>query len=367
MKLVFTVTNDLCYDQRMQRICSTLCAEGHEVTLVGRFRKTSSLLPAATYRQVRLICWFDKGKLFYLEYNFRLFWWLLFQRSFDVYTGIDLDTIMPCLGVAHLKGKKCYYDAHEYFSEVPEVVDRPLTKRIWEMVARICIPRVDRAYTVGPALAQIFQKRYGIPFEVVRNMPLRKKSTAPPSTPQLLNSSTLPIILYQGVLNAGRGLETAIAAMQRIEGAVFWLAGEGDLSEELRQLAKDLQVESKVHFLGYLTPKELRSVTQQASIGLNLLENRGLSYYYSLANKAFDYVQAGVPSIQMNFPEYRALQEEYRVFYLINRLEVEVLVQAIEHLLGDNVLYLALQENCKIAAVEWCWEREKENLIAIYA
>ncbi len=365
MKLVFTVTNDLCYDQRMQRICSTLRAEGHEVTLVGRFRKTSPLLPAADYRQIRLLCWFDKGKLFYLEYNFRLFWWLLLQKSFDIYTGIDLDTIMPCLGVARMKRKKCYYDAHEYFSEVPEVVDRPLTKRIWELVARICIPRVDRAYTVGPALAQIFQERYGITFQVVRNMPFQNSS--PLSTPQPLNSSTSSIILYQGVLNAGRGLETAIAAMQKIEGAELWLAGEGDLSEELRQLAKDLQVESKVHFLGYLTPKELRSITQQASIGLNLLENRGLSYYYSLANKAFDYVQAGVPSIQMNFPEYLALQAEHRVFYLINRLEVEVLVQAIEHLLGDSELYLALQENCKIAAKEWCWELEKEKLIAIYA
>ena len=191
-------------------------------------------------------------------------------------------------------------------------------------------------------------------------------ASAVASTPQLLNSSTLPIILYQGVLNAGRGLETAIAAMQKIEGATLWLAGEGDLSQELRQLAKDLQVESKVHFLGYLSPKDLRLVTLQASIGLNLLENRGLSYYYSLANKAFDYVQAGVPSIQMNFPEYLALQEEHRVFYLINRLEVEVLVQAVEHLLGDNELYLALRENCKLAAVEWCWEREKEKLIAIY-
>ncbi len=368
MKLVFTVTNDLCYDQRMQRICSTLCAEGHEVTLLGRFRKTSPLLPAADYRQVRLVCWFEKGKLFYLEYNLRLFCWLLLQKSFDVYTGIDLDTIMPCLSVARLKGKKCYYDAHEYFSEVPEVVDRPLTKRIWELVARICIPRVDGAYTVGPALAKIFQKRYGIPFQVVGNMPLQQAniSSTAPSTPQLLNSSTLPILLYQGVLNAGRGLETAIAAMQKIEGAVLWLAGEGDLSQELRQLAKDLQVESKVHFLGYLTPKELRSITQQASIGLNLLENRGLSYYYSLANKAFDYVQAGVPSIQMNFPEYLALQEEHRVFYLLNRLEVEVLVQAIEHLLGDNDLYLALQENCKEAAKVWCWEREKEKVIEIY-
>lgn len=362
MKLVFSVTNDLRYDQRMQRICSALSEVGHEVTLVGRLRKNSPPLAPTSYQQVRLNCFFEKGKLFYLEYNLRLLFWLL-GRRFDVYTGIDLDSILPNLWVARLKGKKCYYDAHEYFSEVPEVVDRPVTKAIWEWVARVSIPRVDCAYTVGPALAQIFQERYDKAFAVVRNVPL---AASPNSTPQLPPSTTLPIILYQGVLNAGRGLEVAIAAMQKIAGVELWLAGEGDLSQQLRQLARELQVEEKVRFLGYLAPEDLRSVTQQASIGLNLLENRGLSYYYSLANKAFDYVQAGVPSIQMNFPEYLALQGEYRVFYLLNRLEVDALVGAIEHLLGDNELYLALQEGCRKGAVEWCWEKEKENLLKMY-
>lgn len=361
MKLVFSVTNDLRYDQRMQRICSALSEAGHEVTLVGRSRRHSPTLPRQPYRQVRLNCFFEKGKLFYLEYNLRLFVWLLWRR-FDIYTGIDLDTILPNLLVARLRGKKCYYDAHEYFSEVPEVVDRPLTKAIWEGVARLCIPRVDRAYTVGPALAQIFQERYGKAFAVVRNVPFAIQAHLSNQT----SKPSRPIILYQGVLNTGRGLEIAIAAMQKIEGVELWLAGEGDLSRELRRLAQDLRVEEKVHFLGYLTPEELRTVTQEASIGLNLLENRGLSYYYSLANKAFDYVQAGVPSIQMNFPEYLALQQEHRVFYLINRLEVEVLVQAIEHLLGDGELYLDLQEGCRKAAVEWCWEREKSNLEDIF-
>lgn len=363
MKLVFSVTNDLRYDQRMQRICSALSGVGHEVTLVGRLRRHSPTLPERPYQQVRLNCFFEKGKLFYLEYNLRLLLWLLWQ-NFDVYTGIDLDTILPNLLVAKLKGKKCFYDAHEYFSEVPEVVDRPIIKAIWEGVAQLCIPRVDRAYTVGPALAQVFQERYGKPFAAVRNVPTR---STPPSTSERFNSSTeRPVLLYQGVLNAGRGLEIAIEAMQRIDGAVLWLAGEGDLSNQLRQLTQDLHVEEKVRFLGYLTPEALRNITKQASIGLNLLENRGLSYYYSLANKAFDYVQAGIPSIQMNFPEYLALQQEHRVFYLINRLEVEVLVQAVEHLLADNELYLALQENCRKAAVEWCWEREKGYLAELY-
>ena len=360
MRLVFTVTNDLRYDQRMMRICRSLSAAGHQVTLVGRLRRKSPSLPETSYQQVRLRCWFDRGKLFYLEYNLRLFIWLL-RHKFEVYTAIDLDTILPNLAIARIKGKKIHYDAHEYFSEVPEVVDRPSIKRIWEAVARFAIPRVDAAYTVGPALAQIFQARYGIPFQVIRNVPTRMAST-----PQRLNS-THQVILYQGVLNQGRGLEIAIAAMQQIDGAELWLAGEGDLSTALRQLATDLHLEHKVKFLGYLAPEDLRAVTTQATIGLNLLENRGLSYYYSLANKAFDYVQAEVPSIQMKFPEYIALQEEHRVFYLLSRLEVDDLVEAIQRLLLDDELYLALQEGCRKAAVDWCWEKEATTLYRLYS
>ena len=359
MRLVFSVTNDLVYDQRMQRICATLAEAGHEVTLVGRLRRSSAELEGTKYQQVRLFCWFERGKLFYLEYNLRLLWWLLW-RSFEVYTGIDLDTLLPNLLVARLKGKKCFYDAHEYFTEVPEVVDRPFTKRIWETVARLAIPRVDKAYTVGPALAQIFQDRYGVPFQVVRNVPLRSGIHHPVQKP------AQPIVLYQGVLNVGRGLETAIAAMQHIEGAELWLAGEGDLSATLRQLTIDLQLESRVKFLGYLAPIELRKVTKQATIGLNLLENRGQSYYFSLANKAFDYIQAGVPSIQMNFPEYLALQTEYGVFYLLQNLAIEPLVVAIQRLLTDNELYLSLQSECQKAAEIWCWDKEKESLKLIY-
>ncbi|WP_205127803.1 hypothetical protein, partial [Okeania hirsuta] len=62
-----------------------------------------------------------------------------------------------------------------------------------------------------------------------------------------------------------------------------------------RGLTKELDLQKQVKFLGYLDPEELRRITPQAHLGLNLLENKGLSYYYSLANKTFDYLQAGLP------------------------------------------------------------------------
>jgi len=368
MKIILTVTNDLAYDQRMMRICRSLATAGHEVELVGRLRPGSPSLPDMPYRQTRLACYFEKGKLFYIEYNLRLLFWLLFRR-FDALCAVDLDTILPCLWASSWHRKPCVYDAHEYFTEVPEVVRRPRVRRIWERVARYAIPRMKRCYTVGDCLAGILAERYGVPFMSIRNVPV----SVPPnsSSEELSPKAELElgypkIILYQGALNEGRGLETAIEAMQEIEGAVLWLAGEGDLSVELREKVKQLSLAQKVRFLGFVLPKELPGITAQAWIGLNLLENKGLSYYYSLANKAFDYIQSGVPSIHMDFPEYRKLNEDWQVFELVADLEVETLRQAIRKLLNDAPHYQKLQENCRKAAASLNWEQEEVKLLAIY-
>ncbi|MFM9948677.1 MAG: glycosyltransferase family 4 protein [Saprospiraceae bacterium] len=372
MKIILTVTNDLAYDQRMMRICRSLATAGHEVELVGRLRPGSPPLPKMPYRQTRLACRFEKGKLFYLEYNLRLLFWLLFRR-FDVLSAVDLDTILPCLWASRLHRKPCVYDAHEYFTEVPEVVRRPRVRRIWESVARYAIPRMKRCYTVGDCLAGILSERYGVPFASIRNVPVPvppNSSSAELPNAELEFGSTgergTKIILYQGALNEGRGLETAIEAIQEIEGAVLWLAGEGDLSAELREKVKQLSLTQKVHFLGFVLPNALPGITAQAWIGLNLLENKGLSYYYSLANKAFDYIQAGLPSIQMDFPEYRKLNEDWQVFELVADLEVETLRQAIRKLLDDAPHYQKLQENCRKAAASLNWEQEEIKLLAIY-
>ena len=355
-QILCTVTNDLSYDQRMIRICSSLANAGYQVQLIGRKRRNSKPLTRQPFEQKRFNCWLDKGKLFYLEYNIRLLFYLLFIK-YDVVCSVDLDTLLPGLIISRLKKNKCIYDAHEYFTETPEVVRRPMVKSVWEWVADFAIPRVDAAYTVGERLAGLFEKRYKKPFAVLRNVPFYQDEIAKP---------TENIILYQGVLNEGRGLEQVILAMQTIENATLWLAGEGDLSTVLRKQVTDLQLEKKIKFLGYLSPVELWNVTLQAKIGLNLLESRGLSYYYSLANKAFDYIQAGIPSIQMNFPEYQQLNTKCKTFILINDLDIITIKNVIQELLDNPILYNELHDNCLKAKEVFTWEKEEIELLSIY-
>lgn len=357
-KLIFLVTNDLSYDQRMNRICTALANHGYDVELVGRMRQNSIPLSNLEFKQTRLSLLFDKGKLFYIEINLRFFLYLLFQK-FDAVCAIDLDTIACASLAASAKNKQLVYDAHEYFTEVPEVIGRPVVQKVWLWIEKTFVPRATLRYTVSQNLAALFEKKYLLQFHLIRNFPILKSSG---------NKASLTIskeLIYQGALNEGRGLENLIEAMKSLD-AHLTIAGDGDLAEKLKsQVSKD-GLEEKISFLGYVKPDELRELTSTAYIGLNLLENKGLSYYYSLANKFTDYIHAGLPQVCIAFPEYKTINEQYNVALLIETLSKEAIKTAIERLLNDHNLYAALQKNCEVCALDLNWQKEEKKLLELY-
>lgn len=341
----------------MQRICRSLSRAGYSVELVGRKLKTSVPLQQEPYKQTRLNCWFTAGKLFYVEYNLRLFLYLL-SRRFNAVCAVDLDTIVPAYYAGKLKGAKLAYDAHELFTEVPEVVRRPQVQKIWQWVERTFLPRFNLVYTVSQGIADIFTKQYGIQAGVIRNVPVS-------SQPRPQTRGADAIILYQGALNEGRGLEHLITAMHGIN-ATLLLAGEGDLSQQLREQVKLDGLQGKVHFSGYVSPSNLKELTANATVGVNLLENKGLSYYYSLSNKFFDYMQAGIPQLCINFPEYAAINSQYPMALLVESCAVDEIKKGLNRLLSDHTFYAHLQQNCKQGRLVFCWEQEEVKLRAYY-
>ena len=362
MRIIATVTNDLNYDQRMQRICASLQGAGYDVLLVGRQMAQSKPLTPQVFATKRLHCIWNKGPLFYAEYNLRLFFFLLSQ-AFDAVNIVDLDTMPAAYLAAWIKNKKRVYDAHEYFTEVPEVTNRPFVKAFWHQIAKWTIPGCHAAYTVGPKLAEELTKVYGKAFSVVRNVPFAYKKTRMPTPPDLPG---IPYLFYQGALNQGRGLEQMIDVMASLDHLMLLIAGEGDLSAELRKRVKEKGLEQKVRFLGFLLPSELDTYTQSAWLGLNLLEQNGLSYYYSLANKCFDYIQAGVPALHMDFPEYRAIVEKYPVGLLMSNLDAALIAKTIQDLQGNEKAHRTMRQACHLAAEEYCWEKEGEQLLSTW-
>lgn len=356
-KIIFTVINDLTYDQRMQRICSTLANEGYTVQLVGRKLSGSKPLKKQNYKQTRLNCFFTKGIFFYAEYNLRLAFYLFFTR-FDIVSAVDLDTLFPCFFVGKAQSIPIVYDAHEYFTEVPEVVNRPIVKKVWEFIANTYIPKLKYCYTVGPMLADLFTKKYGVPFASIVNAPITKPLTSEPREKNVL--------LYQGALNAARGIEHYIDMMPLLPDYKLWLVGEGDLSKALRERVKAKNVEHQVQFFGKIEPENLHFITTKAYLGLNVSENAGLSYFYSLNNKFFDHIHALLPTIANKFPEYEKMNEQFNVMVFADA-NPESVAKQVKLLADDKSLYNTLAENCLKARSVLNWEEESIKLAGFYA
>ena len=354
--LYFAVTNDLCFDQRMHRICNTLALEGYTVWLIGRRLPGSPPITGHRFLHHRLPCLFQRGKAFYLEYNIRLFW-LLLRRRMDLVCAVDLDTILPCYLVSRIKGVPRVYDAHELFTEMQEVVTRPLIHRAWLSLERWLVPKFPLGYTVSEPIARYFRERYGCHYAVIRNLPERKPWPAAPTDQQ--------VIVYQGAVNEGRCFEQLIPAMLDVDG-VLYIYGTGNFLQQAKALAAQPGLEGKIIFCGTRLPEVLAGTTPSARVGITLFEDRGLSNRYSLANRFFDYIQAGVPQLCSNLPEYRKYNDQHPVAVLLDDHSPAGIARALNNLLGNEVLYSKLRLNCMEAARTYTWENESARLVELY-
>lgn len=355
-RILIAVTSDLATDQRVLKIAETFHSEGWQVLLVGR------LLPGSmdfhsTYQHLRMKLLFRTGFLFYFEYTIRLFFKALFTSGDYIYAN-DSDTLLACYIASSIRRKKLIFDAHELFPEVPELQNRPFVKKAWQTIENLIIPHLIRTLTVCESIALYYQQKYGIEMKVVRNVPYLRESTDNIPLPV---ENGKKIILYQGALNTGRGLEWIIDAMPQIENAVLYIIGDGDLREQLKLQVENLKLNDRVIFHGKVEASELYRYTPSADLGLCLLENKGMSYFYALPNRIFDYIHAGVPVLSSPFPEIKKIVESHKTGILTDDHSSEILASLINNILKEGYP----TSHFKQLATQFCWEKEKQKLLEL--
>lgn len=352
---IVCVTNDLSTDQRVHRTCMTLQKCGYWVIEYGRLLPDSLSLER-TYFTLRKKLWFLSGPQFYAEFNIRLFLYLM-TTNVDLIFANDLDTLPAAYFAAKLRKKRLIFDTHELFSEVPELVDRPLIKQFWKKVEDHILPKLPHSLTVCESIAKHYNRAYNIDMKVVRNIP--NYNTLPRTKKNLFPGKK--IIIYQGALNVGRGLEWVLDAMPLIDNAILVIIGDGDIKQKLELQVKTLKIEDRTQFVGKVSAEKLHEYTTSADIGLCLLENKGLNYFYALPNRIFDYIHAGVPVLATRFPEISAIVENYNTGTLIDHYEPEFLAKNLNDMLTNPMN----TDHFEAVAKELCWETEEKVLMEI--
>ena len=355
-RVVVSVTNDLTTDQRVAKVCNTLFKNGYDILLVGRKLKDSKEL-SRSYKTKRLKLFFNSGFLFYAEFNLRLFFFLLTSKK-DVLLSNDLDTLLPNYLVARFQTKKLIFDSHELFSEVPELIDRPFVQNTWKKLENSLLPRLKNSYTVCQSIADCYQNKYGSQFKVIKNLPLKKTVKRGKFS---FNTDNKKIILYQGAVNLGRGLELMIKSMPLLPNCILVVIGAGDVLEDLKKLTKKKNLKSQVKFLGRIEPEYLSKLTPLADVGISIEEDLGLNYRFALPNKIFDYIQAEIPILVSNLPEMKAVVTDHKVGEILNKRTSEDITETINLILKKDYTKSLMKAKEKLI-----WENQEEELLNIF-
>lgn len=336
---------------------------GFDVTVVGSiFRDQSEL--KRSYQIHRLEMIFRSGGLFHFEFNIRLFLFAI-KGKYDILVANGLDTI-PGIGmVAILKGKPFIYDSYNLFTESAEMIGRPLVKKFWQWVERASIRKARKVYTISESIVSFLELKYHIKVSLVRNTPENQSVRKFPPEYRLVHEG-LKVLIYQGAINRGRGLRLIIKAMKYLPDAMLFIVGEGEEEEELEKLVLQTSLYTRVIFYGRVQFEELKFLTMQADLGLSAEEDSCLNYRYSLPNKLFDYIHAGIPVLVSAVQEMEKLVSERQIGQIITDRSPEKLAAQIREMLSDDEMVKQWRANSAVAAKEFTWCKEKNRLIEIY-
>lgn len=348
--VVLCATSDWVTDRRMQRIAKAYIKKGYRVIILGCKRPNSepfTLFGADSINRIEVLP--QKGLKFYAAFNWQLFWVLMRTKAHTIYAA-DADTLPACFLASRIKGTMLIYDAHEWFSQVPELKNKPKVRFFWDWIERAFAMNADQVFTVAPLLGQLLSNRLGgREVKVISNYPNHWNV----SQNQIDRQN--PFIVYLGVLNEGRGIELAIEAIAQLPISLK-IIGSGDLDTALKHQVKSMPL-GKVQFLGKLQPAEIQAACKGAMAGLMLLDDSiSLSYKYSLANKFFDYVQMGLPVLANLLPEYERLNQQHQVLIPVAQYSAQALENSLRQILQEPQLLTKAQQACWEAAKHWVWK-----------
>ncbi len=364
-RAIVSVINDLVTDRRVDKTCNTLVEMGFEVLLVGRRLPESPPVGERAYKLKRMNLLFTRGPLFYAEYNIRLFFLLLSHKA-DLLFANDLDTLMPNFFVSNIKNIPIIYDSHEYFTETPELVNRKFVQGVWKRIERWIFPYLKDVITVNSSIANLYKNEYGKHVHVIRNIPPKPLNVELKTRSELNLPENMPVILLQGSgINIQRGAEELVMAMQHLEKIHLLIIGGGDVIGDLKKMQHDLGLKNKITFLPRMPFDQLFQYTASADLGLTLDKGANLNYRFSLPNKLFDYIHAGVPVLASPMVEIKKVIDQYQVGETIESHDPKAIAAKIEGMLADSSRMAFYRDNCKKAAKELNWETEQKTLIEI--
>jgi glycosyltransferase involved in cell wall biosynthesis len=365
-RVAFSVTNCICYDQRVLKMAEILSALNCHITIIGRNPGDCCDSGAIPFRTKRFRMIFRKGFLFYKFFNIRLFFYLLLHK-FDLLVANDLDTLLPNFLTAKFKTIPLVYDSHEYFTGLPEIQHRPFVKWVWTTIEKMIFPKLKYVITVSEPIAGLYEEKYGIKCLIVRNFSKKADHIVPfERVAAGIPEDDLLVIIQGTGINVDKGAGELIEAISMTEGVFLLVVGSGNMLISLKKQVDKLNLKDRVKFIHRVMWDELMKYTRMSDVGMCLEKNTNLNYRYSLPNKLFDYISAGIPVIASNLPETGKVISGTGCGMLVDNVTPEAISNALSELIMNPAKLAELRKNAVIASSKINWDTEKIKVSEFY-
>ncbi len=259
-------------------------------------------------------------------------------------------------------GGMLIYDTHELETETQTA--RGVRKLLARIVERLFVAACDHVFVVSESIADWYQQRYRIARpSVVLNAPVYQRvSCATDLRATLGVPDDATLFLYQGVFGRGRGIELLLDTFKSIDDNVaLLLLGYGPLEQVVIGAADE---SPKVFFHPAVPPNQLIHYTTCADVGIALIQNICLSYYYSMPNKLFEYLMAGLPVLVSNMYDMARFVEENDVGAVIETESVDAIGAAIRRL--NMISDEKLTERIDAVRRTYNWDNQQQTIKRVY-
>lgn len=365
-KVLITFLGNINYDTRCKNLYDSLSANGFDVSFLGFDWLTKDFKESHGSSSVYNL---NKGFLslsFYLKFIWHLKLNLMKSRA-KIFFAEDIYTLPFVVIFAKLKRAKVFYDSRELFGHLAGLKDKKFRQTFWRLVEKLFIKKTDYVIVTGSMDEEYLTQKYNLKNTLIlRNLPRYYKSPMHFDIHANLQiDKGKKIILYQGIILKGRGIELIYNVLKVLPDYVFVVVGDGDFESYYKELSARMDLVDQVYFLGKLTQEELPKVTSAANVGVALIENLSVSYYYALPNKLFEYIMAEVPVLVSTLPQMKEIVDKYEVGFGVDTDNKEEIISALKKLSSDSELYNRFKKNCKKASEELNWEKEITNLLQV--
>jgi len=313
--------------------------------------------------------------LSYLEFFLRCFFkttWLQLEKRYRaVHVNNMPDFFVFCALIPKLMGAKILLDIHDpmpntFASKFKSGENGFFFKfLLWQ--ERISASFADQVLTVhDPVKDYILVKQHGLApdsIQVIANFADDELFTLQDRA----QSDDMLRLVFHGSILERYGLRNAMLALARMrhqDRITVKIIGEGDFSEQLKEMIASLGLDNIVHFENRMYPLyEIPRMLADCNLGFVPLEISSITEY-ALPLKLLEYLSLGMPSITVrNAAIGYYFGEDDCLFY--DPDDPESLRAILDRLIENPDLLYVYQQRAVVLREKFLWKHEKQKYIAL--